>query len=68
MPEKKRTKAKGRLRFFVGQAATAAQRIAYVMRRKPLYNYVYQFFYFTSRISKGFTSRVKYGSSGYQNK
>ncbi|GHV62700.1 hypothetical protein AGMMS49587_10320 [Spirochaetia bacterium] len=32
MPEKKRTKAKGRLRFFVGQAATAAQRIAYVIR------------------------------------
>ncbi|GHT71931.1 hypothetical protein FACS1894110_25820 [Spirochaetia bacterium] len=32
VPEKKRTKAKGRLRFFVGQAATAAQRIAYVMR------------------------------------
>ncbi|GHV08260.1 hypothetical protein FACS189485_19580 [Spirochaetia bacterium] len=31
VPEKKRTKAKGRLRFFVGQAATAAQRIAYVM-------------------------------------
>ncbi|GHV48443.1 hypothetical protein AGMMS49546_39000 [Spirochaetia bacterium] len=30
MPEKKRTKAAGRLRFFVGQAATAAQRIAYV--------------------------------------
>ncbi|GHU68507.1 hypothetical protein FACS189447_10940 [Spirochaetia bacterium] len=32
MPEEKRTKAVGRLRFSVGQAATAAQRIAYVKR------------------------------------
>ncbi|GHV08960.1 hypothetical protein FACS189485_21040 [Spirochaetia bacterium] len=38
MPEKKRIKAKGRLRFFVGQAATAAQRIAYVMRSAPAFN------------------------------
>jgi hypothetical protein len=31
VPEKKRTTAAGRLRFFVGQAATAAQRKLYVI-------------------------------------
>jgi hypothetical protein len=34
VPEKKRTKGVARLRFFVGQAATAAQRKLYVMRCK----------------------------------
>ncbi|GHV58359.1 hypothetical protein AGMMS49579_25710 [Spirochaetia bacterium] len=36
VPEKNPTKGEARLRFFVGQAATAAQRIAYVMRSKIL--------------------------------
>ncbi|GHV86651.1 hypothetical protein AGMMS50230_22590 [Spirochaetia bacterium] len=41
MPEEKRTKAVGRLRFSVGQAAIAAQRIAYVRRSTPVPHFLF---------------------------
>ncbi|GHU86782.1 hypothetical protein FACS189476_00710 [Spirochaetia bacterium] len=58
VPEKKRTKAAGRLRFFVGQAATAAQRIAYVMCSCAVPHYsIYVFLYFASIINNIITPR-----------